>query len=44
MEDSRGQLGYIEANPAKRGFLDFPVVDTRFLDGIDPMPARFEMQ
>ena len=41
-EDFRGQLGYIAANPGKRGLADWGFVHTRYLDRIDPMPARFE--
>ena len=43
-EDFRGQLGYIAANPGKRGLADNAFVHTRFLDRLDPMPARFEIQ
>jgi putative transposase len=39
--DFRAQLGYIVANPEKRGLVDCGFVPTRFLDRIDPMPDRF---
>ena len=41
-EDFRSQLGYIAANPGKRGLVDYPFVHTRYLDRIDAIPARFE--
>jgi len=41
-EDFRKQLGYIAANPGKRGLVDYPFVHTRFIDRLDPMPDRFE--
>jgi putative transposase len=41
-EDFRRQLGYIAANPGKRGLVDWNFVHTRFLERMDPMPARFE--
>jgi putative transposase len=41
-EDFRRQLGYIAANPGKRGLVDWAFVHMRFLDRLDPMPARFE--
>ena len=41
-EDFRRQLGYIAANPAKRGLIEWAFVHTWYLDQIDPMPARFE--
>jgi len=41
-EDFRKQLGYIVANPGKRGLVDWAYVHTRFLERIDPMPVRFE--
>jgi putative transposase len=40
-EDFRRQLGYIAANPEKRRLVDWAFVHTRFLDRLDPMPARF---
>jgi putative transposase len=39
--DFRNQLAYIEANPGKRGLVDFPFVHLRFLDRIDPVPVEF---
>jgi putative transposase len=39
-QDFRSQLGYIAANPGKRGLLDYAFVHTRFLDRLDPMPAE----
>jgi putative transposase len=41
-EDFQRQLGYIAANPGKRGLVDWGFVHTRFLERIDPMPLRFE--
>jgi putative transposase len=41
-EDFRKQLGYIAANPGKRGLIDWAFVHTRFMDRIDPMPDRLE--
>jgi putative transposase len=41
-EDFRRQLGYIAANPGKRGLVDWGFVHTRFLERLDPMPGRFE--
>jgi putative transposase len=41
-EDFQRQLGYIAANPAKRGLADWGYVHTLFLDRLDPMPERFE--
>ena len=41
-EDFRSQLGYIGANPGKRGLVDWGFVHTRFLERLDSMPARFE--
>jgi hypothetical protein len=41
-EDFRKQLGYIVANPGKRGLVDWAYVHTRFLERIDPMPVRVE--
>ena len=40
-EDFRRQLGYIAANPGKRGLVDWGLVHTRYLDRMDPMPGRF---
>lgn len=39
-EDFRKQLGYIAANPGKRGLVDYPFVHTRFLERLDHMPER----
>ena len=41
-EDFRRQLGYIAANPAKRGLVDWAFVHTRYLERVDPIPERFE--
>jgi putative transposase len=41
-EDFQRQLGYIAANPGKRGLVDWGFVHTRFLDRVDHMPDRFE--
>lgn len=41
-EDFRAQLGYIAANPGKRGLVDYAFVHSRFLERMDPTPARFE--
>jgi putative transposase len=41
-EDFQRQLGYIAANPGKRRLVDYPFVHTRFMEQLDPMPARFE--
>jgi putative transposase len=41
-EDFRRQLGYIAANPEKRGLMDWAFVHAKFLERIDAMPARFE--
>ena len=41
-EDFRRQLGYIAANPGKRGLVDWGSVHTRFLERLDPMPERFK--
>jgi putative transposase len=46
VEDFRNQLGYIAANPEKRGLAGHAFVHTRHLDRLDPMPewlldARF---
>jgi putative transposase len=41
-EDFRRQLGYIAANPERRGLAYWAFVHTRFLERIDPMPVRFE--
>jgi len=41
-EDFHRQLGYIAANPGKRGLVDHPFAHTRFLDRLDRMPVRFE--
>jgi putative transposase len=41
-EDFRRQLGYIAANPGKRGMVNYLFVHTRFLDRLDPVPLRFE--
>jgi putative transposase len=41
-EDFRKQLGYIVANPGKRGLVDHAFVHTLFIDRLDPMPVRFE--
>jgi putative transposase len=41
-EDFRRQLGYIAANPEKRGLIEWAFVHTRLIDRMDPMPARFE--
>jgi len=41
-EDFRKQLGYIAANPGKRGLIDWGFVHTRFVGRIDPMPDWFE--
>lgn len=40
--DFKRQLGYIAANPGKRGLADWQFVHTQFLDQLDPMPTRFE--
>ncbi len=40
-EDFQGQLGYIAANPGKRGLVDWAFVHTRFMDQLDHMPERF---
>jgi len=42
-EDFERQLGYISANPEKRGLVDWAFVHTRYLERMDPMPARFEV-
>ena len=39
-EDFRRQLGYIAANPGKRGLIDWGFVHTRFHDRLDPMSAH----
>ena len=36
-DDFRRQLGYIAANPTKRGLVDWGFVHTRFLDRLDPI-------
>jgi len=41
-EDFRKQLGYIAANPQRRGLVDHPFVHTRFPDRLDPIPARLD--
>jgi len=41
-EDFRRQLGYIAANPDKRGLVDWAFVHMRFSERIDPIPSRFE--
>jgi putative transposase len=41
-EDFRKQLGYIAANPGKRGLVDWGFVHTRFMERLDPLPVRFE--
>ena len=38
-EDFRAQLGYIAANPGKRGLVDWTYVHTRFLERLDQMPV-----
>jgi putative transposase len=38
-EDFQRQLGYIAANPGKRGLVDYPFVHTRFIERLDPMPT-----
>jgi putative transposase len=40
-QDFERQLGYIAANPTKRGLVDWGFVHTRFLERLDPIPARF---
>ena len=42
-EDFWRQLGYIAANPGKRGLVGWGFVHTRFLNRIDPVPVRFEL-
>jgi len=37
-EDFRRQLGYIAANPAKRGLVEWGFVHTKHLDRVDQMP------
>jgi putative transposase len=39
-EDFLRQLGYIAANPGKRGLSDHAFVHTRFWDRVDAMPSR----
>lgn len=39
-EDFRRQLGYIAANPGKRGLIEYPFVHARFIDRLDPMPPH----
>jgi putative transposase len=41
-EDFQRQLGYIAANPGKRGLVDWGFVHTLFWEGLDSMPGRFE--
>jgi putative transposase len=41
-QDFRGQLNYIAANPERRRIVDHPFVHTRFLERLDPIPARFK--
>ena len=38
-DDFRAQLGYIAANPGKRGLGDWSYVHTRFSDRLDPTPV-----
>jgi putative transposase len=38
-EDFENQLGYIAANPERRGLLSHLFVHTNFLEKLDPMPA-----
>jgi putative transposase len=40
-EDFRRQLGYIAANPGKRGLVDYAFVHLRFVERMDPMPVQF---
>ena len=41
-EDFQNQLGYIAANPDKRGLAGHAFVHTHHLDQLDPMPEQFK--
>ena len=41
-QDFRNQLGYIAANPGRRGLRDYAFVHTLFLDRLDPMPKELD--
>jgi putative transposase len=43
-EDFRNQLGYIAANPERRGLRDYEFVHTRHLEQIDSMPVSLVAQ